>query len=157
MSSDSLGDLTAQPRPLRVGDKTYQVHPLTITDFGALQIWVDSQHPDPFAAVAAQIGTGRFTPAQERHLLTAAVEFSGKSKPKLGTPEADALVRSIEGIKHLLYIAIHKGDPTFTEADAETMSRQLGPEGISQALSLTTADQVLSDPKGPETTGAATT
>lgn len=145
-----LSRLTKQPKPFTHGGKVYQMHPLEIDDFGRLQAWVDSQRPDPFAEVAKQIGIGRFTVAQEKHLIEAAVKVSIEPKPKIGTPEADAILVSLAGVKQFFYLSVRKGDPDFTEAEAAEVVDQLNAAELNQVLTLTTVDKVASDPKSSE-------
>lgn len=154
-----LARLTKQPQPFEHGGKTYLLHPLEIDDFGRLQAWVDSQRPDPFAKVAEQIGIGRFTMAQEKHLIEAAVKVSLEPKPKIGTPEADAVLVSLAGVKQFFYLSVHKGDPSFTEQEASDAVDGMNAAELNQVLTLTTVDKVASDPKssaGSHDTGGVT-
>jgi hypothetical protein len=152
---DSLASLTAQPKPLVVGDKTYQMHPLTIDDFGKLQAWCDSQYKDPMDVVATKLGTGQFTKRQEEYLMRVAVETARKPKPKLGEPEVDALLNSLEGFQQIAYLSIRKGLPDFTLADAKAMIDQMGNEKLSTMMLATNADMILSgeDPDDPKAVG----
>jgi hypothetical protein len=140
---DSLASLTAQPKPLVVGDKTYQMHPLTIDDFGALQAWCDSQYKDPLEAIAPQLGSGKFTKRQEEFLMRVAVETAHKPKPRLGEPEVDALLNSLEGFQQVAYLSIRKGLPTFTQDDARELIKAMGNQSLARMMMDTNADMIL--------------
>jgi hypothetical protein len=120
---NDLATLTAQPRTLDVGGRAYQVHPLTLDDLGALQKWVNDQLPDPLALVRGQLDG--FSPEQQKFLLKEAIDAARRGKPRLGTPEADALTGSLEGLRELLFLAIRRGDPAFTREAAAGLCGQL--------------------------------
>ena len=122
---NDLASLNGKPRILRVDGREYRFYPLTLDDLGELQAWVDSVTPDPFAIAHDQINSGRFTVDQGKHILRIAMEMSAKGAPKLGTDEADALLQSSDGVKQVLFLAIRKGEPTFTMADAVALFRKV--------------------------------
>lgn len=148
----SLSSLTAQPRKLRVGEKTYDLFPLTLEELGQLQGWVDSQFPDPIQVVADAIGKGNYTVAQQQYLMKQALELASRPKSLIGTPEADRLLQSTEGTKRLLLLSIRKGRPDFTEAEAAELLKDLNGGHVEAAFSATGVDQVIHDPKGSKTT-----
>ena len=96
---NSISSLTGQPRPLTAGGQTYQIYPLTIDDLGQLQGWIDSHFPDPFQTVQAAIAAGNFNVTQQQFLLARAVEQSVRPRHLIGTPVADELLQSVEGLK----------------------------------------------------------
>lgn len=166
MDWNNLADLTAQPKPLRVGDDTFLLHPLDVGDFGALQAWIDAQQPDPFA-VYDRVAS-RYPIAQQRALFDKAMELAARPGPKLGTAEADGFLQSLEGAREILYLSIRKGDPSFSRARAEEVFKRLGVAGVARALALSHADQLMGadDPKAageaatprpPSTGGGSTT
>ena len=153
---DAINNPAARPVPLTVAGRTYQFHPLTAHDLLVdLQGWVDAQWRDPIDAVRAHIGSGKFTPAQERHLLTAAVEVAARPRPKLGTPEADALLDTFEGMREVVYLGVRKGLPDFTREDAADLLERGGRERRDQILAATNVDLIMSDPKAEAAGGMA--
>ena len=154
---NDLATLGAKPKPLTVGGRTHLIHPLTVDDLGSLQSWVDTQFPDPFDVASNAIERGRpgpegtrtpYTTAQQKHLYEVALERATRGTPKLGTPEADALLQSAAGVRELLFVAIRKGDPGFTRAAAEALFREMGVGDVARVFRQTNAaDVATSDPK----------
>lgn len=167
---NDLASLTAQPREMEIGGETYVFHPLTIHDFGKLQGWVDKQFPDPTLIAQKAIARGKpvfdddgehrhnekgqplfedYTVSQQQFLLKSALEIAAKNKPRVGTPEADELLRSLEGTKQLVLLSIKKGRPDFSEADATALFSKIALGDIERIFAATTADLVVGDPKEP--------
>lgn len=154
---NDLGTLNAKPRRLAVAGREYLVYPLTLDDFGGLQRWVDAQFPDPLQTVADYIERRPDLPvAVQKHLYAQAVQQAGQPRPRLGTPEADTIVQSVEGAKELIYLGIRKGDPGFTRDDAARLFAAMTVAHMAILHTATNADLVLSDPKAPTPAGPAT-
>lgn len=144
---NNIATLTAQPQILRVEDKEYKVYPLTFADLGALQVWIDSQYPDPFDAVARAIKSNHFNFAQQQFLLDKAIEKATQPKRLIGSPEADELLMSAEGYKQVLILSIRKGDPSFSDDDAKSLFDRMTPADVAKFQSLSNLDMVANDPK----------
>jgi hypothetical protein len=170
MLLNDLASLTGCPRTVQLGGSPYKVHPLTVEDLGTLQDWVDRQFPDPFDTANREIDRGRlvldaqgkparepYSVAQQQYLLRVAMEQREKGTRLIGTPEADAKLHSMEGLKQLLLVSIRKGDPGFGEADADALYRKMGVGDIAQLVILTNLAMVTSDPKDPTPSGTETT
>lgn len=142
-----LGTMTAAARPLVVDGRTYMLHPLTLSDFGQLQVWVDSQFPDPIALVNEAIRAGEFNAVQQQFLYKTALEIAARGHRPIGTPEADAMIRSVHGTKRILLMSISKGDPAFSAADVEALYAKLTIGDLARVYSATEAERVLADPK----------
>ena len=139
--------LAGRPIRLRAAGCEYEVWPLTLADFGDLQSWVDAQFADPFDIASDAIARGDYTPAQEQYLLRMAMERACAPKPQIGAaPEADAMVRSMAGIKEMLYLAIRKGDAFFTREHAASLYAALSPGQIAAVFQETGAELLVSDP-----------
>jgi hypothetical protein len=146
---DNLASLTAQPRIITIDGRDYAIHPLTLDDFGKLQGWIDRQFPDPLEVADAAIKKGLYNVTQQQHLMKLAMEQALKPKHLIGSdPEADRLLLSSEGVKQQLVLSISKGDPGFTEADADALFAKLSPFDLIRVFSATGADLVIDDPKG---------
>jgi hypothetical protein len=117
--------------PLAVGGKTHRVYPLTYDDLGELQAWVNAQLPDPFDAVASSPGFARLSVEAQKYAIRCAVELAAKGKRRLNSPEAAEAVNSPEGVAFLLYLMVKRGDPTFTEAAAAELVRQVTPQQVA--------------------------
>lgn len=139
--------LTAGATTIRSKGREYRVHPLDGEDFGRMQAWVDGQFPDPLDVAHEQLAKQRFTAAQERHLMNFAMELRTSQRRLLGTPEADSVARSAEGMTELLYLSISKGDPAFTRDDARRLFRELDAARLAAAYIATNADMVCVCPK----------
>lgn len=141
---DDLSTLTGQPQILRVAGKEYKVYPLTLADFGKLQAWIDDQFPNPFAEVKKAIALGDFTFAQQKFMLELAMEKATKAKVKIGQPEADELLMTMEGYKQVILLSIRKGNPSFSDADAQELFEKMSFVDITQLQQATNLDMVVS-------------
>jgi hypothetical protein len=153
------------PRAVKLGGEEHALSPLMIGDLGHLQGWVDRQFGDPFDVVNAEIARnpGRYNTAQQQHLFRIALEISRAPKPLIGTPDADELLRTVEGVKEILYHAVRKAEPGFTRDDAARVYASMTIGDVARVFALTSLELVMTDPKaagdgtpGP-TTGAAGT
>jgi len=155
---NDLTSLNAQPRVIKLGGEEHAIYPLSLDDWGRMQSWVDAQFPCPFEAVNRQIATGRYNVTQQQFLMKTAMELSAKSRRLIGTPEADELLSSMEGVKALLTLSIRKGNPGFSDADAERVYGRMTLVDVGRVFKETQAELVTSDPKaGPGTTTPAGT
>ncbi len=161
----SIADLTSRPILLRVDAKDdegkptgevleHWIYPLNFADHGDLQRWIDSQFPDPFRAAWDAIDAARergkpFNVAQEQFMLKNAAELALKPRNLIGTPQADELLLSAEGIRRILLAGIKKGDPSFGDEDAAKLMRSMTSGDILKAYSGTQMNMVISDPKAP--------
>jgi hypothetical protein len=159
----SIADLTSRPVPLKVevrddrGEPTgevleYLVYPLNFADQGDLQRWIDSQFPDPYDAAWSAINRQRdkgkpFNFAQEKLILQIAGEQAMKPRNLIGTPEADKLLTSLEGLKQIILIGIRKGKPDFADADADRLIQHMNQADIVRTYAATQISMVLDDPK----------
>lgn len=144
---NDLATLTAQPQTLLVDGKEYKVHPLTFADLGELQSWIDKQFPDPFDAVSRAIKSGNFNYAQQQFMLDKAIEKAMKPRHLIGTPEADELLLSVEGYKKIMTLSIRKGDPSFTEKEADELFTKMTQADLARLGIATSIDMVANDPK----------
>lgn len=144
---NSIAVLTAQPKKFKVGDKEYQLHPLTIEDLGKLQAWIDSQFPDPFDVVKNAFAKHEYNVAQQQFMMRVALEQASRPKHLIGSPEADELLMSMEGIRQFILISIQKGDPDFTIDDLNELVAKMTSTDIAQAMNSTGLDMVVTDPK----------
>jgi hypothetical protein len=160
----------AMPRTLTVGERSYQIHPLTVDDTMVdLQAWVDQQFPDPFDVVNEQIERGRLVtnargePDREPYpmivqqfMLKSAIDTANSGKRLVGTPTADAKLASAAGVAEQIYLSIHKGDPAFTRAQAAELFDLLSVAQVSAVFTATNLAEVISDPKAEPIAGTAT-
>src|SRR5688572_23179921 len=103
-----LATLTGQPAVLTVDGREYRVHPLTVSDFGALQRWLNDRAPDPLAAIRE--GLEKLPIEAQKYAIREAMAEARKPKPGLGSPEAIALLGTYEGTIELVYLVIRRGD-----------------------------------------------
>lgn len=141
---DDLATLNARPRPMMLGGESYDIHPLTLGDFADLQRFVESQFPDPIAAAKANLDG--LPMAVQQYLLKEALAIAARPKPRLGTPEADAILQSLDGVREILFLSIRKGRPAFTRTDAAALYDRIGMDDIGRVFKDTNAEMVLSDP-----------
>lgn len=132
-----------KPTAVTVGGKTYQFHPTSFDDHGDVQTWLDEQQKDPFAIVQEQIAKGRFSVEIQKYMVKSALELASRSRVLVGSPEADALLDSVEGKAFLIYLSIKKGDPKFKPEQAVELLRQLDHEARTKAIAA--ADVLRAD------------
>jgi hypothetical protein len=144
---NNIATLTAQPQSLVVDGKEYKVYPLTFADLGELQTWIDSQFPDPFEVVSKAMKSGNFNYAQQQYMLSQAIEKATRPKHLLGTPEADELLMSMEGAKKTLTLSIRRGNPAFTDEEADKLFSKLTEADVAKIAVATNLDMVVTDPK----------
>jgi hypothetical protein len=148
--------LAGLPKSLTFDGRTYKVHPLTLADFGELQDWVDAQHPDPVAVAKQNLDD--FPIPIQKHLLDRALELATRPKPRIGSPEADAILVTPAGLVEVLRVCIAKGDPTFTRARAAEVFGRLSMAEFGQVINASGLDLVVTaDPKAPAADGTTTT
>lgn len=149
MVPNDAATVSATPRRVRIGGEEHALAPLSIADFGALQVWVDSRFGDPFDLVNAEIARHpeRYNPARQQHLFRIALDLARAPKPLIGTPEADELLRTVDGIKEVLFTSIAKAEPGFTRADADRLYGRMTIGDVARIFLLTHLDLVMSDPK----------
>ncbi len=152
---NDLAVLNGRPRRFEAGGEAHDIYPLSLADLGDLQAWVDAQLPDPWTIARKQLDSGEWTIEQQKLIMRCAMEESCKPRPKLGTPEADALVATFDGKVETLYLAIRKGEPHFTRAQAKAFLQKLSEAETNQAVSITDVE-LVSDPKGTPTPGMTT-
>jgi hypothetical protein len=144
-----------RPRPLKVGGEEYLAYPLNFDDHGDVQRWLDAQVRDPLEIVRKAIEAGDFPAEMQKFMVRSAIEIAARSRILIGTPEADALLDSIEGKALMIHLSIRKGDPKFTYEQAMGVLRKM--DEISRAQAVAAADAMRSDdPKGRATAGSET-
>ncbi len=99
------------------------LHPVSITDLHGLQGWINSQLPDPFDVVNRAIARGDYTVAQQQFLMAKALDAATRARPLVGTPDAEPFLSSLGGMQEIIKISIRKGDPAFTDEQAERLFR----------------------------------
>ncbi len=141
--SNDAATLAATPRLVTLGGEPHRVSPLSIADFGRLQEWVDRQSPDPFDLANAQVATGRYNAAQQQFLYRTAMELALQGSCRIGSPEADERLRSLDGFREILYLSIAKAEPGFTRADADRLYDRMTPGDLARVCTLTDVDLVV--------------
>ena len=90
--------------------------------------------------------------SQHQFLLRSALELQSKTRRLIGTPEADALMLSSEGLVELLFVCIQPGEPDFTREKARAFFNKLNATRVAQAIAATNADMVVAGPKAETAT-----
>lgn len=144
---------------LTIDGERYDIHPLTIADFGDLQAWLDRQLPNPLDVIRPHLQN--YNAAQQQAILRAAVEVASSRRALIGTDEASAFLSSIEGVREMLYLAIRKGRPEVTRAEVAGLASKLSVGDIAAVFRGTGLDAVADgegdDPKGRSTSGGFST
>lgn len=121
---DDLATLCGRPRPLRAAGRSWRLWPLRLLDLGDLQAWLYDQLPDPLPAVlAATAGLGR---GARSFALRHAVARRRESRATFGTPAADQLCSSVDGLTEVLWLSVRRGRPRFGRHGAARLYDALG-------------------------------
>lgn len=99
----------------------HTAYPLTLEDLQQLEPWIQSQMPDPFAVARKAIAEGDYTVMQQQFLMDKAMVRATDAPPKVGTPEGDRILGSLEGVKKMLVLSIRKGRPEFSDDEASKL------------------------------------
>lgn len=166
---DDIASLAAVPRTVTLGGERHQVTPLSIHDLGTLQDWVDQQFPNPYDVANREIERGRasvddagnpcrvaYSVPMQQFLLRVAAEQAERGQRKIGTPEADSKLHTVEGMKQLLLISLRKTRPEFSAEDADRLFRAMTVADVAQLVAITNLEMVTSDPKAPTPSGPET-
>jgi hypothetical protein len=154
---NDLATLNGTPKPVTIGGRAYRIHPLTLADHGDVQRWLDEQQEGRvFEALERQTAKGALPMEILKYLARSALEVLSRNRILVGTPEADELLKTPEGVAEQLYLGIRKGDPQFTRQEAIALVRAENGEALARAVEA--ADVFgADDPKSPEAGGSSPT
>lgn len=103
-------EATAAFMKVMLGDKEYRISPLQDCDFGAFERWVQKR----YLATTKENLDGLTEDQVNRQLDRA---FERASMITFASPEAGALMSSLEGAVFLFWLSIRKEHPDLTEED----------------------------------------
>lgn len=109
-ASDLLA-LSGAPRTIRAGSRTFDLHPLRLVEIGRLQAWLDDQAPDPRAVVRSSPALAALGRGARRFALRWADEHQARLRPLFGSPMADVLTFSVDGVTEILRLSVGRGRP----------------------------------------------
>lgn len=143
----SLVDFSKEPTTLTIGEKTYEVHPLRMSDFCKAQRFVKEQNLGTFL--------------QQTRLVPLEPEDRGIALARIATTPVSLgdILRSKEGELQLLYLSLKRGDPSLKW---EWLRDNLPPLEVSVLSELMAVINGLSAPEdgngqAPLTTTTTTT
>jgi hypothetical protein len=145
------------PRPLVVGDRTYQLYPLDWTDHGEIQKWLDSQVRNPMDLVRSELARGGLPMEIQKYMVESAQKVWSRSRIPIGTAEANDLLGSPAGRTFLLYLSIRKGDKNFSLDDAQTVLTNMDDMARRDAIEAANVMGGDVSPKARETNGSTNT
>jgi hypothetical protein len=143
--NDNLATLNARPRPVTIGGESFDIYPLTLSDQGDLQAWLETQIPNPLALAQAHIDRHKLPMEQAKFLLRTALEDARKTAIFLSSPEALPYLNSAAGVVEMLFLAVRKGRPTFTRDQAKELFGKLTPADVLRIQAVTEVDQVMAE------------
>lgn len=150
----TLAALSGAPRTVEIAGERYQIYPLTLSDLGELQAWLEGQLPDPLAIVRRHIDSCGVPMEQAKFLYAEAMREASKTRIHLSSAEAMPHLNSPSGICELLYLAIRKGRPGWTREQARDLVDGMTPAEVSRIQQISELDQVTPGPAGPEAPAA---
>jgi hypothetical protein len=138
-----------RPKPLVVGGREYLLHRLSFDDHGAVQRWLDAQLRNPLTIVREEIAAADYPLEIQKFMLKSAIEIASRNRILVGTPEADALLDTLEGKAEMLRLSIAKGVPDFSHKQAMDLLRQMDELAREEAAAAADVLRVDEDPKAP--------
>src|SRR6185437_16300956 len=117
---NDLATIHGAPRTIRTGTgRTYLAYPITLGDHGRLQAWIDERQELRLLAMVERLAARNAVSVEvQKYGIEAALKIAARHRVLLGTAEANEILDAIEGKVFLAWLAISKGDPTFTLDDA---------------------------------------
>ena len=132
----SISEAQASPIELTFGDVTYQLSPLTQSNFGELERWL-RQHIMDIARETAK----DFNPDDRAIILKEA--FTQSVAMHIGSEEAAGILRSIDGEAMTFLLVVRKNHPSMTLDKA----RQLLCDEIYRRRAMDAIDELNSVPE----------
>jgi hypothetical protein len=148
---NDLASLTNAPKTIEWKGKTYKVHPLDLEDHGLLQAWLDEQtETHVFGVLARQCAKAELPVEVLKFMSGEAMKQCSRDRVLIGTPEADsALQGTTEGKIYLTFLAVSKGDKSFTLKDAREFANKDARDTLERMVAA--ADAMESgDPKSED-------
>lgn len=109
-----LKNMTASPLKVSHNGVTYTFYPLSDGDYGEFEMWMQ----DRFVSAARRHIND--LPKDERTLILMDV-IRQASLLTFSSPEAKALMGTVEGSSFLLYLSLRRGDGSLTHADVRAL------------------------------------
>jgi len=126
--SGGLNRATAAPQLMELGGETYEIHPLTMQDFGMLENAYLERKPNPLKAVVEL--KGQLPDDDYKELLERA--YKDATKANKATPdEIQEWLETREGITMSMWLSIRKGRKDFTMDDCELLITEIGEKQLA--------------------------
>lgn len=126
MPIDDLSSLCGRPRTIRARGRAYRAWPLRLRDVADFQAWLYRQVRDPVELIrTGTLGMGR---GAKQCAIRIATKDREDHLPVFGTPWADSLARSVDGLQELLRLSIRRSRPRFGPLSAERLYWAMGGE-----------------------------
>jgi len=127
--------MNSQPKPIVVKGKTYLVHPLNFEEMGELQEWLYAQQrKQVMTAVEEAVERNKLPVEVQKYLALAALDTLARNRILIGTPEADTLMNSLEGIVYMTWLGVRRGDPSFRLEDAVEVAKVIVESAMGEAI-----------------------
>jgi hypothetical protein len=126
----SLSALIGGPVDYIIGTKTIKVKPFTINEIAKLQEWVNRTYRNPLLDMLPSLGQ---VDPETRHAII--LQAKTWTAPQFGTPEAEAILSTIGGMREIFRILVTTGDPTKTEKDADAIAGEISIDEFVGAIS----------------------
>jgi hypothetical protein len=115
--------------------KTYRFPRLTLDGLRRLQAWIDANAPSPLQVTALHLHGVPEDVA--RRALDQALEATDRwAPPRIGTPEAEALLGSMDGLRQVVATMLRSGQPGIADAEVDAVVAQLDGPAIGRILDV---------------------
>ena len=104
--------------PVEIAGRTFQVKPFTFNDLAKIQAWLDRNF-SPIDQLLSRLE--RLPEAIQDKLLDRLDSVASVPAPRLGTPEADKALYSLDGFRQIFQIMVQAADPGCSDADVDTL------------------------------------
>jgi hypothetical protein len=126
---DGLANIAGAPVELVIAGKTYRLSPLTLGHFAEIERHLESQRPNPMAAVAAAWG---FLPADARGPAMAEAAKAVSTLPRIGINDLQEFILTVPGLAFLFWQAARGNHEELKDREtAMAAVCQLAPPGLA--------------------------
>ncbi len=106
-----MTQLTCAPYPVVLGEKTFQMSPLTDRDIDSLSNWIRSE----LIATARLALSDDMTPFERNEILEAAIAKA--RSVSFGEPSSAPYFKSVDGVARVIFQGVRKNHPKLTFED----------------------------------------
>lgn len=148
---DGLSRAIGAGMPVKIGENTYMLSPLTLEDFGLIENEMLAKRPNPMQRV---MEVYEKLPEALRDKFLERAYQDAKRTNKIPAAEVAAYVDSIEGMMLSMWLSIKKCHPEITREKMNEIMRSLSPkdvEAMRESRDIASGIDQMGNSTGPAT------